>query len=148
MVLLAGGRNKGLDLPVLAARADRIRAVVAIGEAADEVVAAFDGLRPVRRATSMAEAVRRAAALAEPGDTVLLSPACASFDWYRGYAARGDDFTREVAALLGGDDTRDDSRTRWPVPAEPNRRPEGGRQARRARAPKTAPRPPGPAAGR
>ena len=49
----------------------------------------------------MADAVARAAALAEPGDVVLLSPACASFDWYRdgGYPARGDDFRRLVAAL-------------------------------------------------
>jgi UDP-N-acetylmuramoylalanine--D-glutamate ligase len=100
VVLLAGGRNKGLDLGVLRTEAGRIRAVVAIGEAAGEVEACFAGLRPVRRAGSMAEAVRLGAELAEPGDTVLLSPACASFDWYSGYAARGDDFAREVAVLL------------------------------------------------
>ena len=100
VVLLAGGRNKGLDLGVLRSEAGRIRAVVAIGEAAGEVEACFAGLRPVRRAGSMAEAVRLGAELAEPGDTVLLSPACASFDWYPGYAARGDDFTNEVRALL------------------------------------------------
>ncbi len=101
VVLLAGGRNKGLDLSVLATRADRMRAVVAIGEAAGEVVAAFQGLVPVSKAGSMAEAVRTASALAEPGDTVLLSPACASFDWYPGYAARGDDFAACVKALPG-----------------------------------------------
>ena len=100
VVLLAGGRNKGLDIGVLRQEAGRIRAVVAIGEAAGEVEACFAGVRPVRRAGSMAEAVRLGAELAEPGDTVLLSPACASFDWYSGYAARGDDFAREVAALL------------------------------------------------
>ena len=100
VVLLAGGRNKGLDLGVLRQEAGRIRAVVAIGEAAGEVEASFAGVRPVRRAGSMAEAVRLGAELAEPGDTVLLSPACASFDWYSGYAARGDDFAREVAGLL------------------------------------------------
>ncbi|HLJ08758.1 MAG TPA: cyanophycin synthetase, partial [Acidimicrobiia bacterium] len=100
VVLVAGGRNKGLDLGVLRREAGRIRAVVAIGEAAGEVEAAFEGLRPVRRAGSMAEAVRLGAELAEPGDTVLLSPACASFDWYTSYAARGDDFAREVRALL------------------------------------------------
>jgi len=99
VVLVAGGRNKGLDLGVLRQEAGRIRAVVAIGEAAGEVEAAFEGLRPVRRAGSMAEAVRLGAELAEPGDTVLLSPACASFDWYTSYAARGDDFAREVRAL-------------------------------------------------
>jgi UDP-N-acetylmuramoylalanine--D-glutamate ligase len=100
VVLLAGGRNKGLDLGVLRTEAGRIRAVVAIGEAAGEVEACFAGLRPVRRAGSMAEAVRLGAELAEPGDTVLLSPACASFDWYTSYAARGDDFAREVKALV------------------------------------------------
>jgi UDP-N-acetylmuramoylalanine--D-glutamate ligase len=100
VVLLAGGRNKGLDLGVLRGEVGRIRAVVAIGEAAEEVAGAFEGVRPVRRAGSMAEAVRLGAELAEPGDTVLLSPACASFDWYSGYAARGDDFAREVASLL------------------------------------------------
>jgi UDP-N-acetylmuramoylalanine--D-glutamate ligase len=102
VVLIAGGRNKGLDLSELAAEAARIRAVVAIGEAAAEVVAAFDGVRPVQTAGSMAEAVAIAASLARPGDAVLLSPACASFDWYGSYAERGDDFTRAVDELLTG----------------------------------------------
>jgi UDP-N-acetylmuramoylalanine--D-glutamate ligase len=100
VVLLAGGRNKGLDLGVLRREAGRIRAVVAMGEAADEVAGCFDGLRPVRRAGSMAEAVRLGAALAQPGDAVLLSPACASFDWYSSYAARGDDFAAQVRILM------------------------------------------------
>jgi UDP-N-acetylmuramoylalanine--D-glutamate ligase len=100
-VLIAGGRNKGLDLSVLAAEADRLRAVVAIGEAAGEVAAAFDGVVPVRTADSMDGAVAGARALAEPGDAVLLSPACASFDWYGGYGERGDDFARAVRALIG-----------------------------------------------
>ncbi len=99
VVLVAGGRNKGLDLGELAAGADRIRSVVAIGEAAEEVARAFDGIRPVDRATSMAEAVRIAACRARTGDAVLLSPACASFDWYSGYAARGDDFAAHVRSL-------------------------------------------------
>jgi len=98
-VLIAGGRNKGLDLSVLGRAADRLRAVVAIGEAAPEVMAAFEGLAPVVEAASMAEAVSRASALARPGDVVLLSPACASFDWYRSYGERGDDFARSVRAL-------------------------------------------------
>ncbi len=100
VVLIAGGRNKGLDLGELAQAADRIRAVVAIGEAADDVAAAFDGRRPVRRADSMDAAVDAAAGLAEPGDAVLLSPACASFDWYGSYAERGDDFVRAVRTHL------------------------------------------------
>ncbi len=101
VVLIAGGRNKGLDLRPLAAESARIRAVVAIGEAAAEIEEVFAATRPVVRATSMAEAVTAASALAVEGDAVLLSPACASFDWYPtgGYPARGDDFRRLVAAL-------------------------------------------------
>ncbi len=99
-VLIAGGRNKGLDLGGLRVHAPQLRAVVAIGESAGEVEAAFTGAVPVVRADSMHDAVRAATLLAQPGDAVLLSPACASFDWYESYAARGDDFAREVAALV------------------------------------------------
>jgi UDP-N-acetylmuramoylalanine--D-glutamate ligase len=102
VVLIAGGRNKGLDLGELATEADHVRAVVAIGEAAPDVAAAFDGLRPVRMASSMDHAVQEAASLARPGDVVLLSPACASFDWYGSYAERGDDFARAVREHLAG----------------------------------------------
>lgn len=101
VVLLAGGLNKGLDLGALRSVSDRIRAVVAFGDSAPEVVAAFDGHRPVERADSMRDAVRRAAHLAHDGDAVLLSPGCASFDMYPGgYTERGDDFAAEVRLLL------------------------------------------------
>lgn len=99
VVLIAGGRNKGLDLSTLADAADHVRAVVAIGDASGEVAAAFEGLRPVEVAASMPEAVAVAARLASVGDAVLLSPACASFDWYSDYAARGDDFAAAVHTL-------------------------------------------------
>jgi UDP-N-acetylmuramoylalanine--D-glutamate ligase len=103
VVLLAGGLNKDLDLGSLRAGADHVRAVVAFGSSADEVAAAFDGLRSVVRADSMHAIVHAAAALAQPGDAVLLSPGCASFDMYTGgYTERGDDFAREVRALLYG----------------------------------------------
>jgi len=92
VVLIAGGRNKGLDLGVLAQAAPHVRAVVAIGESADEVAAAFFGLRPVVVAGSMTEAVALAGEQAQPGDAVLLSPGCASFDWFASYAERGDAF--------------------------------------------------------
>ena len=98
VVLIAGGKNKGLDLSTLAEAAGRVRAVVAIGDAAAEVAAAFDGVRPVEVAHDMASAVAAAASLSRPGDAVLLSPACASFDWYSDYAARGDDFAAHVLA--------------------------------------------------
>jgi UDP-N-acetylmuramoylalanine--D-glutamate ligase len=100
VVLIAGGRNKDLDLSVLAQSADRVRAVVAIGEAAPDVEKAFAGLRPVTVASCMDDAVRAAAAFAKPGDAVLLSPGCASFDWYGSYGERGDDFQRAVRELL------------------------------------------------
>jgi UDP-N-acetylmuramoylalanine--D-glutamate ligase len=96
VVLVAGGRNKGLDLSVLAATVPPVHAAVGIGEAGPEVAAAFDGLVPAAVASSMEEAVDAAAAFARPGDAVLLSPGCASFDWYSSYAARGDDFARLV----------------------------------------------------
>ncbi len=105
VVLIAGGRNKGLDLSPLGDLSDRVRAVVAIGDSADDVMAAFAGRRPVVRAGSMRQAVDAAARLARPGDVVLLSPACASFDWYANYAERGDDFSRlvrELADRAGG----------------------------------------------
>jgi UDP-N-acetylmuramoylalanine--D-glutamate ligase len=100
VVLLAGGKNKGLDLSALTAGAEHIRAVVAFGEAAPDVVRAFVGVRPVVTVHSMREAVERATALADAGDIVLLSPACASFDAYENYGARGDDFAAEVRALI------------------------------------------------
>ncbi|MFN8017889.1 MAG: UDP-N-acetylmuramoyl-L-alanine--D-glutamate ligase [Acidimicrobiales bacterium] len=100
-VLIAGGRSQqGLDLGELAPIAPHLRAVVAIGDAAEEVRAVFAGQVPTTTATSMDEAVAQAAAAAQPGDAVVLSPACASFDWYRSYGERGDDFQRAVRAHL------------------------------------------------
>ena len=109
-VLIAGGRNKGLDLSVLAAAKPRLRGVVAIGEAAPEVVRALGDARgdapAVTTAASMEGAVRAAVAMARPGDTVILSPACASFDWYDSYAERGDDFARWVRDVTGAGNGR------------------------------------------
>jgi UDP-N-acetylmuramoylalanine--D-glutamate ligase len=99
VVLIAGGRNKGLDLSILAKTVPPVRAVVAIGEAAHEVSAALVDRVPVETATTMADAVAAARRLAQPGDDVLLSPGCASFDWYRSYGERGDQFAALVAAL-------------------------------------------------
>ena len=101
VVLIAGGKNKGIDLRPLAETIDRIRAVIAIGDAATEVEAVFAAHRPVVTADSMTEAVDAAAAAAVSGDAVVLSPGCTSFDWYRNYGERGDDFARLVRALVG-----------------------------------------------
>lgn len=97
-VLIAGGRNKGLDLAPLLEAAGRVRAVVSIGETADEIAEMFSGRAPAEAAADMDDAVARAAALARPGGAVVLSPACASFDWYSSCAERGDDFARAVRA--------------------------------------------------
>jgi UDP-N-acetylmuramoylalanine--D-glutamate ligase len=101
VVLIAGGRNKGLDLSVLAAAVPPVRAVVAIGEAGAEVAAAFaSSAIPVRAAQDMAAAVSAGSDLARSGDAVILSPGCASFDWYANYEERGDHFSALVLARL------------------------------------------------
>jgi len=100
IVLIAGGKNKGLDLDEMASQPKRMRAVVAIGAAQKEIQSAFSKVCEVRTANSMREAVAAANALAKPGDVVLLSPGCTSYDWYANYGQRGEDFTREVKALV------------------------------------------------
>jgi UDP-N-acetylmuramoylalanine--D-glutamate ligase len=100
VVLIAGGRNKGLDLHGLLGGRGSVREVVAIGEAAGDVADAVRDRVAVQEAASMTEAVDRAAAVALPGDAVVLSPGCASFDWYTSYGERGDDFTRLVRRHL------------------------------------------------
>lgn len=100
-VLIAGGRAKGVDLSPLRSRADRLAGVVAIGESASEIESVFDGLVPVRRAGSIEEATGEALALAPRPGTVLLAPACASWDMFRDYAERGDRFAAAARALMG-----------------------------------------------
>jgi len=102
VVWIAGGRNKGLDLSVLADEIRHIRAVVALGEASDEIAAVFLGRCPVAQVVSMVDAVAAAGDFARPGDAVVLSPACASYDAYRNYGERGDDFVRCVHEFLKG----------------------------------------------
>jgi UDP-N-acetylmuramoylalanine--D-glutamate ligase len=98
-VLIAGGRSKDVDLSPLTRAADRLVAVVAIGEAASELERIFDGLLEVRVEASMEAAVRTAASLAPAGGTVLLAPACASQDMFRDYRDRGDRFALAAAAI-------------------------------------------------
>jgi UDP-N-acetylmuramoylalanine--D-glutamate ligase len=76
-----------------------VKAIVAIGESADTVEQAFRGMTVVTKATSMKEAVSRAKFLAQPGDVVLLSPACSSFDWFDNYEHRGKVFKELVHEL-------------------------------------------------
>jgi UDP-N-acetylmuramoylalanine--D-glutamate ligase len=99
-VLIAGGRDKGGAYAPLASALERKgRAAVLIGEAADAIANAIADRVPVRRAASMEQAVRLGASLARAGDAVLLSPACSSFDMFRDYKHRGDEFERAVRVL-------------------------------------------------
>jgi UDP-N-acetylmuramoylalanine--D-glutamate ligase len=104
VVLIMGGLDKGGDFTQLAAAVRaRVKRLILIGAAAGKIGAALAGSAPAAAAASMAEAVRRAAESARPGEAVLLSPGCASFDMYANYAARGEDFRRAVAALEAGE---------------------------------------------
>jgi UDP-N-acetylmuramoylalanine--D-glutamate ligase len=101
LVLIAGGLGKGADFGELAAgMGEQVKAVVLLGEAAGEIEQALNGRVRTEHAGNMADAVRRAAAVAVAGDTVLLSPACASFDMFKGYQERGELFMRAVQELL------------------------------------------------
>jgi UDP-N-acetylmuramoylalanine--D-glutamate ligase len=100
LVVILGGKFKGGDFRDLReAVATRAVAAIAIGEATPLVTEALEGAVPVREAATLAEAVRAAYAAASPSGTVLLAPACASFDMFRDYAERGRAFKAAVAAL-------------------------------------------------
>jgi UDP-N-acetylmuramoylalanine--D-glutamate ligase len=100
VLVILGGRYKGGDFSLLALplRARGAR-VLAIGEARERVRSALSAEVPVEECGSLGEAVARAHALAEPGDTVLLAPGCSSFDMFRDYAERGRRFKEEVRRL-------------------------------------------------
>jgi UDP-N-acetylmuramoylalanine--D-glutamate ligase len=99
VVLIAGGRSKGTDFIELGvAIRQRAKALVVMGEAADEIARAAQGV-PTTRAESMIDAVARARAAALPGDAVVLSPGCASFDMFRSAEDRGEQFVAAVMAL-------------------------------------------------
>jgi UDP-N-acetylmuramoylalanine--D-glutamate ligase len=102
LVLIAGGDGKGQDFaPLGESFRGKVRHVVLIGRDAKALAATLDGVCPVAFASGMADAVRAAQAAAVPGDTVLLSPACASLDMFRDYAHRGEEFAAAVRSLAG-----------------------------------------------
>lgn len=103
VILIAGGIGKGADFnPLMDALAEAGRAAVFIGEMAAPMMAMLDSRIPAVISESMSEAVKAAANYAAPGDVVLLSPACASFDMFSNYEHRGLEFSSSVAALAGG----------------------------------------------
>ncbi len=100
VILIAGGDAKGADMNELTpAITEKAKYVVLIGKDADLIKQALNGCVPVYSADNMTQAVQIAADLAEAGESVLLSPACASLDQYKNYQDRGDKFTKAVLAL-------------------------------------------------
>jgi UDP-N-acetylmuramoylalanine--D-glutamate ligase len=99
VVLIAGGDGKGQDFTPLRDAVRNARAVIQIGRDGPVVEHAIAGACPVQRAETMAEAVNKAYALSQPGDVILLSPACASWDMFRNYAHRAEVFIASVKAL-------------------------------------------------
>ncbi|MFW5867401.1 MAG: UDP-N-acetylmuramoyl-L-alanine--D-glutamate ligase, partial [Armatimonadota bacterium] len=97
-VAIVGGKDKGADFSELGALlSDRARAVVLIGEAADRIEEAMGG--GAERAETLSEAVALGYELSKPGGAVIMAPACSSFDMFRNYEHRGDEFREAVAAL-------------------------------------------------
>ena len=102
VVLIMGGRNKGYDFEPLRVHVrSRVRKLIVIGEAAPQIMTVLGGepADGAETAADMAQAVRRAFAAARPAETVLLSPACASFDMFGSYVERGETFRRLVKEL-------------------------------------------------
>jgi len=101
VVLIAGGRGKGGGYAELRGLVEKtVRHMVCIGEDAERLAADLGDLVAHNTAASMAEAVALALSISQPGDVLLLSPACASFDWYRNYEERGADFKQCVLQQL------------------------------------------------
>ena len=100
VILIAGGRDKGSDFsPVREKFKDKVRAVVLLGEAKEKIKGALGDLVVIKNVGTIKEAVKEAFNLAEPGDCVLLSPMCASFDMFKDYEERGRVFKEEVHNL-------------------------------------------------
>ncbi|MEK6197484.1 MAG: UDP-N-acetylmuramoyl-L-alanine--D-glutamate ligase [Desulfobacterales bacterium] len=100
IILIAGGRDKGGDYSILSETVrQKVKHMLLIGEARDKMTRAFLAFTNVETLDTLQEAVCRAASLAVPGDAVLLSPACASFDMFSSYAERGAIFRNSVLAI-------------------------------------------------
>jgi len=105
VLLLAGGKDKGgAYAPLRAPLKERVRVLYLFGQAADRMQEELAGVCEIRRVEDLDEAVRSAARNARPGETVLLSPACSSFDMFRDYEDRGEQYKLRVERILRGDD--------------------------------------------
>ncbi len=99
VVLIAGGKDKGLDFTGLRQLVrEKVKAVVLIGQMTEKLFAAWNSATPCTRATTLADAVDKAQALTQSGDVVLLSPGCSSFDMFKSFEDRGDQFRALVLA--------------------------------------------------
>jgi len=100
VVLIAGGKDKGFDYSVMRREVEeKVRSLILIGEASDRIRDALSGATEIFQAGSLPEAVRKATDLAAPGETVLLSPACSSYDMFRNFEERGEEFRRCVERM-------------------------------------------------
>ena len=100
VILIAGGRDKDSDFHALRQPVKaHVRSAVLLGEAADKIEKAFAGICPLFRVDSLDSAVHKAREVAQPGDIVLLSPGCASFDMFENFEDRGDQFKAMVEQL-------------------------------------------------
>ena len=100
VILIMGGRDKGGGYESLRKQfAQCVKQLIVLGEAAEKIKSVFEDMVPTVMASDMVQAVDLAASFADSGDTVLLSPACSSFDMYDSYAQRGSDFVRSVSLL-------------------------------------------------
>jgi len=105
IVLVAGGKDKQVDLAEMAVDRERVKVLVAVGDTRDSVAAVFHGVETVRITEKFDDGIRLAAELAQPGDTLLLSPGCASLDQFGSFEERGDRFrqlARELNDSTGG----------------------------------------------
>lgn len=100
IVWIAGGRDKGLDLAPLLRACGRMRSAVVMGEAAPTLRRLLEHHTPVRQVPDLETAVEVASRLAQPGDVVLLAPACASLDQFRNFEERGERFRSAVLSLV------------------------------------------------
>lgn len=100
MVLIAGGRDKGNDYaPVVGLVREKVACIVAIGESKEKIADAFEGIVRVETSSTLRDAVETAARIAAPGSTVLFSPGCSSFDMFRDFEDRGEQFKQLVREL-------------------------------------------------